>query len=304
MADVLKKFNEIDKKTLMPFIFKILADSRIIMTIILIGASVYLLGYDTVLKGMNEQLSQKDAALKAQEDSYKQQKELVSQYQEWQTQLKELNTDLFVIDLNQPATVAAASMKANLLKLIQGEFRNKSNLPPLPAPNDLRQRVEIIEKEHTQITLSTSSQEAEEKPSEEGNQTEQRPGGPNTGGPMGPGQPGQSNAAQPNPAQPRPRGPIGGGGMMNEGQAGGQGLQLEKFEYEVHVTGTYAAMADLLNELVSQPNLVVIRSVKLLPAANDGSATQYRPDPKATPDAPVKVDLILLVTMYLYQKKA
>jgi len=299
MSDVLKKLNEIDIKTILPFVFKLLADSRIIMTIILIGFSVYMLGYDMVIKGMNEQLSQKDEALKAQDENYKQQKELVSQYKEWQTQLKELDTDLFVIEANQPATVAAANMKSNLVKLIQGEFRGKSNLSPLPPPHDLRQRVEIIEKSHTQINLSSAATE-EEKPADGGPDDGPHPGGPGLGAAGGPG---AAPTEGPNPAQPqpRPRGPLGG---ANPAQPSAQGLALEKFDYEVHVTGTYAGMADLLNELVSQPNLVVIRSVKITPAVNDGDAAKFRPDPKTMPDAPVKVDLVLQVTMYLYQKKA
>ncbi len=290
MADVFKKLNQIDMKTVLPILGQVLIDLKVLMSIGLIIFSIWAIGIETVYKPMNESLTRKDQALKSQAESYEQQKQLVTQYKEWQTQLKELNTDLYAIDPSQPATVAAANSKATLVKLIQGAFRSKSSRPPLPAPHDLRQRVEVIEKKHTQVSLGMTSEEAKPAESGEGNSDGAAAPGHLPGGkPPGESPGGGEEASAPSASAGQP--------------SDTQNLKLEKFDYEVHVTGTYVGMADLLNELASQPNLVVVRSVKIMPAdTGETEAAQSRPDPKATPDAPVKIDMILQVSMYLYQK--
>ena len=75
------------------------------------------------------------------------------------------------------------------------------------------------------------------------------------------------------------------------------GLPVERYDYDLKATGTYAAIADFINQLTLYPRLVRINRI-VIARLSGGNAPE--PDPKAFPDYPVKLDMTLSVSLFFH----
>lgn len=75
-------------------------------------------------------------------------------------------------------------------------------------------------------------------------------------------------------------------------------LSAEQYDYELKVSGTYVALIDLLNQLALHPKLVKINKVVITKAVN--GKPEDEPDPQEFPDYPVKLEMVVSLTLFLY----
>lgn len=76
------------------------------------------------------------------------------------------------------------------------------------------------------------------------------------------------------------------------------GLPAEAYNYELNATGTYVALVDLLNQMVLHPRLFRINKVVITRPV--GSRMEEEPDPKEFPEYPVKLEMTVSLTLFLY----
>lgn len=263
---------DIPWKALSSMATQILFDTKVLLCIASFGFIIYFIGYDTVLKPSLKEIEIRDTALKNQAEQSRLMEEQIRQYQMWEQQLKGLETTVVKLGANDAPTVEAAK-QSNLIKDLASGKKRSPDIPLLPAPHDVLQQAAISQKEKLTVSIVAA-------PSPMGGLEGSRPGGP---GGAGIGAPNENGGPPPSMTEP-------GGTPANV-------VSLERYDFEVKVTGTYPGLADFVNQLVSQRTLVVIRSIQMKPSS--GAAAEFRPDPNTTPDAPVKIDLTMLVSVYL-----
>ncbi len=85
------------------------------------------------------------------------------------------------------------------------------------------------------------------------------------------------------------------GEKAQEGE--GEKLLLEKHDYEIKMTGTYPALVDFLNQITAWDNLVMISQVRMVRLEKPD---EPQPDPETEPLYPVKVEMTVLFSLYMY----
>ena len=73
-------------------------------------------------------------------------------------------------------------------------------------------------------------------------------------------------------------------------------MPVDRYDYELKVTGTYPALMDVLNELTIWKTLVKINKITI----NKATITEEQPDAKDFPDYPLKLEMIVSLSLFLY----
>lgn len=251
--------------------FKVLFQPKILGLIGLLGFVFYGIAWDTVLRPSLETLKQRDDLINKEREALSKKEAGKQHYETLAKELHDLQIDMIPIAPGDSSTVLAVSQAASLLTLAKGSDRNKRGWPVLPAPHDRRDNVSL-----TPIGSSTV------------NLQEQQATDANGAAPGSPPTPGATDNKS-------PTAPV---------------STVERFDYTLKATGTYPALMDLLNELVTERTLVKINRVQIslaLPSPSGQSAVMTpppQPDAKEYPDYPVKLDLVLTLSLFLYASDA
>jgi hypothetical protein len=88
------------------------------------------------------------------------------------------------------------------------------------------------------------------------------------------------------------------GGAADADSGAASTIPVERYNYQLNVTGTYPALMDLLNQLVTRKKLLKINKVTISKSALD---TAEPPDAKVYPDYPVKLDMAVSLSIFLYE---
>jgi hypothetical protein len=219
----------------------------------------------------------RDSALDEKKKSLESKKSLQKQYGVWEQQLKSLDTVLIPVPAGNSSKVISVTESAKLQKLAEGKLRDVTVLPPLQPPHDQRENV----------SLTPTSQSSLDLLKLDGIATEQSKN-PAQGAPTG-GAPASGGAP---PSGPTGSGPS--GEMESSGIA--TSMPVDQYDYDLKVTGTYPALMDVLNELAIWKTLVKINKVTITKA----TVTEDQPDAKDYPDYPIKLDMVVSLSMFLY----
>jgi hypothetical protein len=241
-------------------ILKAALDFKVLGLLALNGLVLYGIGWDTVLRPNLASIQERDTALAEQRKQLDAKGSLQKQYGIWDQQLKSLNTALIPVSAGNSAKVLSVTTAAELQKLVEGKLRDTTVLPVLQPPHDQRQNVSLTAMGEGSLDILQAE-----------------------GGGASPGTP---------PAQ------NGSPGAPNAGNNTGvaTSLPVEWFNYDVKVTGTYPALMDVLNELSIWKTLVRINKIVITKTP----VTEAQPDAKEYPDYPLKLDMVVSLSIFLY----
>lgn len=242
---------------------KVLMDAKTLGLIAFMGFTIYGISWDTVLRPSLEQMKIRDEAIQVQKTTLQEREALSQQFSVWEEQLKGLETTMIPIAPDSSAKVASVTESSEIVKLARGENR-LPELPVLLPPHDTRSAVTLTPVGNSVLDLMQVEGVSIPMPSSSGG--------------MG------------NPAM---------GGINAAPEGGGVVLNVEKYDYDLKVTGTYPALMDLLNELVVQKKLIKINRVVITKVAN-----QEEPDAKDYPDYPLRLDMTVGLSIFLYVSNA
>jgi hypothetical protein len=263
---------------------KVLMDLKVVGLIALFGFTIYGIGWDTVWRPSMEAMKSRDDAISVQRKMLADKGSVQKQYATLQEQLKNLTTQMIPIPAGNSTTVVAVAVAADLVNLAKGQSRDVTRLPALPAPHNVRENVVMTPMGSKQLDLK--------KDDGSGNGSS---GGSNPG--SAPASP--SPAPGPGMAQGDPKAAAPGG--LSGAQDSAISLPVERFDYEMKVTGTYPALVDFLNELVLYKKMVKISKVQII---RTPAAIAEQPDAKEDPDFPVKLEMTLSLSLFFYNDTA
>jgi hypothetical protein len=263
--------------------FKVLMNIRVLALLGLLFFTFFSIGWDTVLRPNLELLKQRDDRITQVQRNLSEKDLQRRRISDLQDQLKNLQTQLVPIPLGNSATVVAVSESAELLHLAQ-EGANTPNTQnkagdnaseELPKPHNSRENVSLTATTSDTVTLAQEMAPPQTVPNV-----------PSTAAPN----------LMPAPAGPPP---TGSGGKTQAEEAQSQQASpniLQRFDYNLKATGTYPALMDLINRLALRKKLVKINQVLLVPSATH----QDLPSAADYPDFPVKLDMTVSISLYLY----
>lgn len=245
--------------------FKVVMDFKVAGLFCLNGLLLYGIAWDTLLRPSLETLSAKQKTLEVQRKERDEKETLYRQYDVWERQLKTMDAEMIPVPPNRSLKVASIAEAAEVLALAQGKKRNTNVLPALQPPYNQREQITLSPTGDFQIDL-------------------RQPDAIPTGA-----------SASPPPVQPPAAGPA--------APAGEQGppLPIDRFDYDLKVTGTYPALIDLLNELVIRHKLLRINQVII--SKNQADAA-LQPAASEYPDFPLKLDMVVSLSMFMYASDA
>lgn len=241
--------------------------------------------WDTVMRPNLEQMQSRDKALEEQKKLLRDKEGLQKQYKGLEQQLKNLDTELITISAGNSSKVVSVTEAAEILELAKGNLRDVQILPPLLPPHDKRLNVSLTPTFNGTLDLL--------KPDE----------APTTAGST----PSSPPAPQPAPNQmgvaTAPANGQGGNGNPEDHsfinsvpvQVGSVALPVERYDYDLKLSGTYPALMDVLNELVIRKKLIRINKVVI----NRSPDTEAQPNAKDNPEFPVQLDMIVSLSMLL-----
>lgn len=265
--DQLKKINW---KRHLNTTLKVLTDFKVLGLLTLSGLTAYGIGWDTVIRPGLEGLHSRDNFIKEQNEALEKKQRLQREYGDLEQRLTNLETHLITFRQGSSSKIVSVTEAAELTDMAMGKIR-AANLPPLQPPHDVRDHVDLKPAETQTIDILH----------------------PN----------GDAPAPEPNPAAPPEAGAAGlGSGASGPGGGADAGvattLPVERYNYTLSVTGTYPALMDLLNQLITRKKLLKINKVTISKSAFEMADT---PDPKEYPDFPLKLDMVVSLSMFLYE---
>jgi hypothetical protein len=248
-------------------LIKVLFQPKVLGLIGLLGFVLYGIAWDTVLRPSLETMKQRDEIINKEREALNKKEASKQHYDTLAKQLHDLQIDMIAIRPGDSSTVLAVSKASALLTLANGSDRTKRDWPILPAPHDRRENVSLTPMGSSTVNI----QEAQ-----------------------------AANAAA--SAPPSTSAPTDNPAAAGTGTAG---TMVERFDYTLKATGTYPALMDLLNELVTERTLIKINRVEIAltntqPAGQTGVTPPPQPDAKEYPDYPVKLDMVLSLSLFLY----
>jgi len=249
-------------------------DFKVLGLVALSGMTLYGIGWDTVIRPSMEALQSRDNAIKEQNESLEKRQQIQREYGDLEQKLANLETHMLILHQGASAKIVSVTEAAELNDLALGKNR-APNLPELPAPHNARTNVDLKPVDNNTLdilhpndaaTTSTTNTPAPAAPA---------------GGPLGAG----------TDAKKEP-------GASSEDQAANAPMPVERYNYELTVTGTYPALMDLLNQLVTRKKLVKINKVTINVSKTQSDAL---PDAKDYPDYPLKLDMIVSLSLFMYE---
>lgn len=260
----LKTLQQVNWKRHGNTLIKVFSDFKNLALLALMGFILYGVGWDTILRPSLQQIKDKDAAIQTQKDALGQKGDLQKKYDVWDQQLKGLTQDLIVIPAGNSAKVLSVSESSNLLALAHGENREATGLAPLQSPHDKRDSIGLTATVNNTVDVLPLL---------------------------------DPNAAAA-PATPAPSLDMTRTGA--ESQPSATTLPVERYDYDLKASGTYPALIDLINLLVMQKKIVKINKVVIgLPEKQD----EEQPDAKSFPDYPVKLEMVISLSLFLYAEQ-
>ena len=253
MLDKIKTFNW---KRHGNTVYKVLIDFKVIALLFLGGFTVYGIGWETVIKPSLDGLQAKDKIIKEQKEAMEKRQHIQQQYGTLEDKLKDLDVRMMIFRPGTSAKIVSVTEAAELTELTMGKHR-ASNLPPLPAPHNILENInlKLIDSATIDIlNLNGAAASTDAKP---------------------------ADAASP-------------GADASQITS----LPVEQYNYDLSVTGTYPALVDLLNQLVASKKLFRINKVII---SKPTTAIQEIPDAKEYPDFPVKLDMVVSLSLFLYE---
>ncbi len=277
--------------------FKVMMDFKVLGLLMLNGMLLYGIGWDTVLRPNLEQLQGRDKALEEQKKALQEKDSLQKQYSGLEQQLKSLDTALIPVPEGNSSKVVSVTEAAELLELAKGNKRDSAVLPPLLPPHNKRASVTLTAIKNESFDLL----HPDGVPAVGPQPPPATPPGAVAAGPGG-------AVGAPGAAAPMPGGgaPPGGDGKSLPVEAqpahiGSTNLMVERYDYDLKVAGTYAALMDVLNELVIRRKLLQINKVTITRPATPAEA---QPNAKDNPDYPVQLEMVVSLSMFLYPANA
>lgn len=270
-------------------ILKVLMDFKVLALIGLNGVVIYGM-WDTFFHPSLEGMKSRDTAIEEQRKALTEKENLQKQYGVWEQQLKSLDTTLIPIASGNSAKVISVTESAELLNLANGKLRDSLVLPPLQPPHDKRENISLTSTANSVLDILN-------------------PDGPSPTGDNG-GSPAAAPPPMPTIAPPSPGGPApsggpaqapGGGSSSEANNGAATTMPVEQYDYDLKASGTYPALMDLLNELVIRKKLIRINKVVISKSAVAAAA---QPDAKDYPDYPLKLDMVVSLSIFLYESNA
>jgi hypothetical protein len=267
--------------------FAIIFDFKILGLIVLNILLIYMGTWDTVLRPCLEQLDARTKGLEEQKKVLVEREGLERQYSTLEKQLKSMSTELISVPVGNSSKVVSVTEAAEILELVKGNKRDETVLPRLLPPHDQRLDASLTFLSSVQVDLLKP-----DDPDASG------AGSPTSAAPLA--QP--PSASGPSPSNPEltggsaigdPSGPA----SVTETRLGSTTLPVERFDYELKVTGTYPALVDVLNELVIRKKLIRINKVTI---SRPEKVDEPQPAAADNPEFPVKLNMVANISMYLY----
>lgn len=272
----LAQLKDINWKRQLNTILKVLIDFKVLGLVVLNGLVLYGIGWDTILRPSLESMKGRDAALNDQKKSLEAKGSLQKQYGVWEKQLRSLDITMIPVPAGNSTKVVSVTESAKLQKLVEGKLRDAAVLPPLQPPHDQRENISLTPTTTSSLDiLKLDGAAAEQQPAK--TPSDSAPGAP-TGG------------------APSATAPSSGPGGEAETGGGATSLPVDRYDYDLKVTGTYPALMDVLNELAIWKTLVKINKVTITKA----TVTEAQPDAKDYPDYPLKLEMVVSLSIFLY----
>ena len=243
----------------------VIADFKVVGLMGLSVMTVYGIGWDTVIRPNLEALHGRDEALKAQSALLEKKQNLQHDYGDLEQKLAHLDTDLVQVSEGTSAKIVSLTEASTLTDLALGKARD-ARVPEPPTPHNIREHVVLKPINNLSMDLLhpiadvTSSDPAH--PPKEAEKAGDSGNNPGSG---------QDETNQPVP--------------------------LEIYNYELRATGTYPALMDLVNQLTTHKRLVKIDKVTVSKSTFEAAEL---PDAKTDPDYPLKLDMVLTLSIFLY----
>ncbi|WP_303673133.1 hypothetical protein [Vampirovibrio chlorellavorus] len=278
----------INLKRLASNFFAVILDFKILGLIVLNILLIYMGTWDTVLRPCMEQMEARTKGLEEQKKLLAEREGLEQQYSTLEKQLKSMRTELIPVPAGNSSKVVAVTEAAEILELVKGNKREETVLPRLLPPHDQRSEASLT-------FLSSAQMDLLKPDGADAN------AGNGSAGAAAPSQaPSSPDAA---PANPELAGAGSAGGTSPEAsqgvpfQIGSTTLPVERFDYELKVSGTYPALVDVLNELVIRKKLIRINKVTI---SRPEKVEDPQPAAADNPEFPVKLNMVANISMYLY----
>lgn len=242
---------------------KTLMEPRVALLAGLMIFILYGIGWDTVLRPSFDVLRVRDEALAKHRAELAKKQALQQHYVELNRQLRNMDITMLSIRSGNSATVIALDETAEIFRLAQGGKMAGRPWPTLPKPHDSRENVSLTPTGSVSLDLRKppDSTKASDKTT-------------------------QNASSELNPAT---------------SDGGPNSVPVERFDYDLKASGTYPALMDLLNELVTYPKLIQINQIQIVP---NTTADAERPDAATYPDFPVKLDMLVSLSLFLYVDNA
>lgn len=261
MKPIIKFAKSVNWKRHSNTLIKVFSDIKNLSMLALFVFIIYGIAWDTVLRPSLKDLKGRDEAIKEHQGQLNEKGQLQKQYLEWERTLQGIEQDLIPVVTGNSTKVLSVSESSELVSLARSESRNEA-VPALPSPHDHRESVTLVPGENKVVDISAL--------------LEGKPAVPNA-----------EEQAQPQ-AQP--------GKPTDGSESAKTGFSAEQYDYDLKVSGTYPALVDLVNQLVLQKKLVKINKIVISKAQSE----EETPDPKEYPDYPVKLDMIISLSLFLY----
>ncbi|WP_373532679.1 hypothetical protein [Vampirovibrio sp.] len=266
--------------------FRAALDFKVMGLLFLNVFILYMGTWDTVIRPGLEQMQGRDVALEGQKKILLEKQGLQNQYKNLEQQLKTLSTELISVPEGNSATVISVTEAAELLEVAKGRLRDVAILPPLLPPHDQRSNVTLTFVTGGTVDLLTSGQPIDATKA--------------ASTPALAAEASLPAAASAPGGMPAPAEPVVSGGPPTAAaapvQIGSATLPVEKYDYDLKVTGTYPALMDVLNELIIRKKLIRINKVAITRPATP----EPQPDAKDFPDFPVKLEMVISLSIFLY----
>ncbi len=89
--------------------------------------------------------------------------------------------------------------------------------------------------------------------------------------------------------------------VMESFELGQISILVDRYVYEMELSGTYPGVVDFINQLVGANDLIRVQDVRITPI---DQSEELRPDPDIESDFPVDVNMVVTFTFYLSKKDA
>lgn len=277
---------------------QVLLDFKVLGLIVLNVLMVYMGVWDTVMRPNLEQMQGRDKALEEQKKALQEKEGLQKQYSMLEQQLKSLDTELIAIPQGNSAKVVSVTEAAEILELAKGNLRDMDILPLLLPPHDKRLKVSLLSTTNGTLDLLNPDADPNAAPGSAPTAPAQQPAAPGLmgGGTAGPdAAPNMQGGGAPGHNQPGMA-----AGITQPAQVGSASLPVERYDYDLKVTGTYPALMDVLNELVIRKKLVKINKIVI----SRPTEVEAQPNAKENPEFPVQLEMVVSLSMLLYPDNA